>query len=60
MASAVTWALSEWSVKLSDLNKHGKLVKDLLRHKLDPSIDLEISLPDGFPMEPPFARVVHE
>ena len=47
-------------MKLGDLNKDGKLVKDLLRHKLDPSIDLEISLPDGFPMEPPFARVVHE
>ena len=47
-------------MKLSDLNKDGKLVKDLLRHKLDPSIDLEISLPDDLPMEPPFARMVHE
>ena len=52
--------MSEWYVKPSDLNKDGELVKDLLRHKLDPSIDLEISLPDGFHMEPPCARVVHE
>lgn len=51
--------LSKWTVKLSDLNPEGSLAKDLARHQLDPSIDLELSLPDGFPMEPPFARVLY-
>uniref|UniRef100_A0A7S2QJ57 UBC core domain-containing protein n=1 Tax=Zooxanthella nutricula TaxID=1333877 RepID=A0A7S2QJ57_9DINO len=51
--------LSKWSVRLNGLNKDGKLAKDLLKHKLEPSIDLEISLPDGFPLEPPFARVLY-
>ncbi|CAJ1333907.1 unnamed protein product [Effrenium voratum] len=42
-----------------DLNQDGKLAADLKKHKLDASIDLEIILPDGFPMEPPFARVLY-
>lgn len=51
--------LSKWSVKLRDLNPEGRLAKDLARHDLEPCVDLELSLPDGFPLEPPFARVVY-
>ena len=51
--------LSKWFVQLKDLNPEGKLVADLKKNGLDPCIDLEIILPDGFPMEPPFARVLY-
>eukprot|EP00434_Breviolum_minutum_P043714 symbB.v1.2.038979.t1/scaffold6275.1/size19478/1 len=51
--------LSKWLVQLKDLNPDGKLVADLQKHSLDAQIDLELILPDGFPMEPPFARVVY-
>lgn len=51
--------LSRWGVRLCDLNPEGHLAKDLIKHKLDKSIDLEIILPNGFPLEPPFARVVY-
>ena len=51
--------LARWFVQLKDLNQDGKLAADLKKHKLDASIDLEIILPDGFPMEPPFARVLY-
>lgn len=51
--------LSKWSVKIRDLNADGQLAKDLSRYKLDPCIDLEVCLPDGFPIEPPFARVTY-
>mmetsp|Transcript_65789 Transcript_65789/g.174416 ORF Transcript_65789/g.174416 Transcript_65789/m.174416 type:complete len:325 (-) Transcript_65789:144-1118(-) len=51
--------LSKWSVKLSDLNAEGQLAKDLVKHKLDASIDIEVCLPDGFPLDPPFVRVVY-
>lgn len=51
--------LSKWGVKLRDLNPDGELTKGLRRHGLEPSIDLELILPDNFPMEPPFARVVY-
>mmetsp|Transcript_61919 Transcript_61919/g.136119 ORF Transcript_61919/g.136119 Transcript_61919/m.136119 type:complete len:410 (+) Transcript_61919:81-1310(+) len=51
--------LAKWGVKLRDLNPEGHLAKDLAKHNLEPCIDLELSLPDGFPMEPPFARVVY-
>lgn len=51
--------LEKWAVRLSDLNPDGRLAKDLARHRLDVSIDLEISVPNGFPLEPPFARVVY-
>jgi ubiquitin-protein ligase len=51
--------LSKWIVKLRDLNPDGQLSKELAQHKLEPCIDLELSLPNGFPMEPPFARVLY-
>jgi ubiquitin-protein ligase len=51
--------LSKWSVNLRDLNPEGKLAKDLAKLKLDASIDLEVCLPDGFPLEPPFVRVTY-
>lgn len=51
--------LSKWVVKLHDLNPDGHLAKGLAKHKLEASIDLEITLPHGFPLEPPFARVVY-
>lgn len=51
--------LSKWFVQLKDLNPDGKLAADLKKHGLDACIDLEIILPDGFPMEPPFARVLY-
>eukprot|EP00438_Fugacium_kawagutii_P024714 Skav235554 [mRNA] locus=scaffold3067:289296:291011:- [translate_table: standard] len=51
--------LSKWRVELRDLNTDGKLAADLKKHSLDAQIDLELILPDGFPMEPPFVRVVY-
>merc|ERR1740121_956664 len=51
--------LSKWAVTLRDLNSESKLVKDLAKFSLDLSIDLEVSLPDGFPLEPPFVRIVY-
>jgi len=51
--------LSKWLVQLRDLNPDGKLAAALKKHKLEPCVDLELSLPDGFPLEPPFARVVY-
>ena len=51
--------LARWSVQLRDINPDGKLAADLKKHNLDASIDLELILPDGFPMEPPFVRVVY-
>jgi len=51
--------LSKWLVQLKDLNPDGKLAADLQKHNLDAQIDLELILPDAFPMEPPFARVVY-
>lgn len=51
--------LSRWLVKLRDLNPDGQLKKDFDKHGLEPCMDLEICLPDGFPLEPPFARVVY-
>lgn len=51
--------LSKWAVQLRDLNPDGNLAKDLVRHKLDSCIDLEFSLPDEFPLAPPFVRVVY-
>ncbi|CAK0863210.1 unnamed protein product [Prorocentrum cordatum] len=51
--------LSKWLVTLRDLNSDGSLAKELAKRKLEVSVDLEIALPDGFPLEPPFARVVY-
>eukprot|EP00747_Dinoflagellata_sp_TGD_P018029 gnl/TRDRNA2_/TRDRNA2_126228_c0_seq1.p1 gnl/TRDRNA2_/TRDRNA2_126228_c0~~gnl/TRDRNA2_/TRDRNA2_126228_c0_seq1.p1 ORF type:complete len:258 (-),score=58.18 gnl/TRDRNA2_/TRDRNA2_126228_c0_seq1:104-793(-) len=51
--------LSKWRVRLRDLNADGHLAKDLARLKLESSVDIELSLPDGFPLEPPFARVLY-
>eukprot|EP00931_Biecheleriopsis_adriatica_P009792 TRINITY_DN11087_c0_g1_i1.p1 TRINITY_DN11087_c0_g1~~TRINITY_DN11087_c0_g1_i1.p1 ORF type:complete len:430 (+),score=128.82 TRINITY_DN11087_c0_g1_i1:116-1291(+) len=51
--------LSKWLVQITDLNPDGKLIADLRKHELEPLVDLELSLPDGFPLEPPFARVVY-
>ncbi|CAE8732450.1 unnamed protein product, partial [Polarella glacialis] len=51
--------LAKWVVKLRDLNPDGKLAQDLSKQNLEHCVDLEISLPDGFPMEPPFARVLY-
>jgi len=51
--------LSKWKVQLYDLNPEGHLAKDLRKHNLDPCIDLELTLLDGFPLEPPFARVLY-
>ena len=51
--------LAKWHVQLTDLNPEGKLLADLKKHNLEPQIDLELILPDGFPMEPPFARVLY-
>lgn len=51
--------LAKWAVRVRDLNPEGKLLHDLKRLGLDPSVDLEFCLPDGFPLEPPFARVVY-
>lgn len=51
--------LSRWMVELRDLNPEGKLIADLKKHGLEPCIDLELILPDGFPLEPPFARVLY-
>jgi len=51
--------LSKWLVQLKDLNPDGKLAADLKKNNLDAQIDLELILPDAFPMEPPFARVVY-
>ncbi|CAE7873611.1 Ubiquitin-conjugating enzyme E2Q-like protein [Symbiodinium microadriaticum] len=51
--------LARWFVQLRDINPDGKLAADLKKHNLDASIDLELVLPDGFPMEPPFVRVVY-
>eukprot|EP00440_Ansanella_granifera_P002899 gb/GFBE01003165.1/.p1 GENE.gb/GFBE01003165.1/~~gb/GFBE01003165.1/.p1 ORF type:complete len:347 (+),score=81.16 gb/GFBE01003165.1/:1-1041(+) len=51
--------LAKWMVQLRDLNPDGKLMAGLKRHRLDPCIDLELILPDGFPLEPPFARVLY-
>lgn len=50
--------LSRWAVRLRDLNPDGQLSKDLKARGLDQSIDLELSLPDTFPIEPPFVRLV--
>jgi ubiquitin-protein ligase len=52
-------SLSRWAVKVRDLNSDSQLVQDLQKLDLELSIDLEIILPDGFPLEPPFARVVY-
>jgi len=52
-------SLAKWAVQLRDLNSEGELFKDLQRMGLDTSVDLEFSLPDGFPLEPPFVRVVY-
>lgn len=51
--------LAKWAVTVRDLNADGQLAKDLIAKGLDTSIDLEISLPNGFPLEPPFVRVVY-
>ena len=51
--------LARWFVQLRDINLDGKLAADLKKHNLDASIDLELVLPDGFPMEPPFVRVLY-
>ena len=51
--------LARWFVQLRDINPDGKLAADLKKHNLDASIDLELVLPDGFPMEPPFVRVLY-
>lgn len=51
--------LSKWSVKLRDLNMDGQLASDLRKHGLDLCIDLEFTVPDEFPIQPPFARVVY-
>ena len=51
--------LSRWFVQLRDLNPDGKLLADLKKHGLEPSIDLELTLPDEFPMSPPFVRVLY-
>lgn len=51
--------LSKWAINLRDLNPDGHLAKDLASNKLDLSIDLELSMPDGYPIEPPFVRVVY-
>lgn len=54
-----TASLSKWLVKLRDLNPDGHLAKDLAKHRLEGCIDLEFSLPDAYPLEPPFARVLY-
>jgi len=51
--------LSKWVVRVRDLNKDSQLAKDLQKLNLDACIHLEMSLPDGFPMEPPFVRVLY-
>lgn len=51
--------LSRWAVTVKDLNPDGQLLKDLKKLGLEQSIDLEFILPDGFPLEPPFVRVVY-
>lgn len=51
--------LSKYAVTVRDLNVDGKLHKDLEKHGLESAIDLEISIPDGFPLEPPFVRVLY-
>jgi len=52
-------SLSKWKVRLSDLNPDGTLAKQLQERGIDKSIDLEISLPNEYPLEPPFVRVVY-
>jgi len=52
-------SLAKWAVQLRDLNSEGDLAKDLQKMGLDASVDLEFSLPDAFPLEPPFVRVVY-
>jgi len=51
--------LAKWAVTVRDLNPTGKLAQDLKKEGLDESIDLEISLPDGYPLEPPFVRLTY-
>jgi len=51
--------LAKWFVQLRDINPDGHLAADLKKHNLDACIDLELILPDGFPMEPPFVRVLY-
>lgn len=51
--------LAKWAVTVRDLNSTGKLAQDLKKEGLDESIDLEISLPDGYPLEPPFVRLTY-
>jgi len=51
--------LAKYAVTVRDLNPDGQLYKDFVRLGIEPGIDLELSLPDGFPLEPPFARVVY-
>merc|ERR1711920_1162441 len=51
--------LSTWRVELRDLNADGQLAKDLASNGLEPCIDLELTLPDGFPIDPPFARILY-
>lgn len=51
--------LSRWYVQLRELNPDGNLTKDLQKKHLDISVDLEMCLPDGFPLEPPFVRMLY-
>eukprot|EP00397_Hematodinium_sp_SG-2012_P032473 GEMP01034578.1.p1 GENE.GEMP01034578.1~~GEMP01034578.1.p1 ORF type:complete len:254 (+),score=50.92 GEMP01034578.1:25-786(+) len=52
--------LSKWEVLLctEGINKDSQLAKDLIRHKLK-GVLLEMTIPDQFPMKPPFVRVRH-
>merc|ERR550534_3490321 len=52
--------LSKWSILLrtDEINRESQLSRDLLKHNL-PGVLLEMTIPDGFPMNPPFVRVRH-
>jgi len=51
--------LSKWAVRLRDLNVDGRLSQGLAAMGLEQSLDLEVSLPDDYPLKPPFVRIVY-